>query len=150
KWYGDKPGQLAAIDHYDRRDGVYGELDVPVPALAKYSDYNLNLIAQTYFENFNIYVPWVPFESRGAGGSTVPLPDFGSQAASTSGAALDFSQFFQQAGSIGDLASITGPQGFGTQQYLPAGQALPYTINFSNPANAQTSTGQIQIVTQLD
>jgi VCBS repeat-containing protein len=150
KWYGDTPGQLAPIDHYDIRQGDYGELDVPVPALAQYSTYNLNLSDPTYLENFNVYVPWVPFESRGAGGSTVTLPDFGSQAASTTGAALDFSQFFQLAASVGDLASITGPQGYGTQQYLPVGQALPYTINFANPSTSQTSPGQIQIVTKLD
>jgi CARDB len=150
KWYGDKPGTLAPIDHYDKRDGDYGELDVPVPALAQYSSYNLNLSDPTYLENFNVYVPWIPFDQRGAGGSTVTLPDFGSQAASATGAALDFSQYFQQTGSVGDLASITGPQGFGSEQFLPTGQPLPYAINFANSSTSQTRPGQIQIVTKLD
>ncbi|WP_334407672.1 Ig-like domain-containing protein [Bradyrhizobium sp. AZCC 2289] len=149
KWYGDQPGQIGAIDHIDRRLGRLGELDIPVPALAQYSTYDLQLSHPTYLENFNIYVPWIPFEKRGAGGGTVTLPEFGSQAAST-GTALDFSNFFQKASSIGDLASITGPQGFGSAQYLPAGQALPYTINFANPPTSQTNPGEIRIVTKLD
>src|SRR5204863_2433352 len=121
KWYGDTPSQLGAIDHWElRRDPDCGlEELIPVPALAQYSTYDLHLSHPTYLENFNVYMPWIPFEDRGAGGSTVALPEFGSQAASTNGAALDFSQYFQQAASVGDLASITGPQGFGDQQFLP-------------------------------
>ena len=33
----------------------------------QFSDYNLGLSSPTNFEAFNIYVPWVPFEDRGAG-----------------------------------------------------------------------------------
>src|SRR5262249_138579 len=89
-------------------------------------------------------------EDRGAAGGTVALPEFGSLAASTSGTALDFSHYFQQTASVGDLATITGPQGFGTQQFIPTGQALPYTINFANSHTAQTEPGEIRIVTKLD
>jgi YD repeat-containing protein len=152
KWYGSTPGQIGAIDHYDDRFSELCGLEeaIPVPALAQYSTYNLDLSHPTYLENFNVYVPWVPFEDRGAAGGTVAVPEFGSLAASTTGSALDFSQYFQQTGAVGDLATITGPQGFGTQQFIPSGQALPYTINFANSDTAQTEPGEIRIVQKLD
>src|SRR4029077_19817771 len=39
--------------------------------------------------------------------------------------------------------------GAGSQDYVPVGQPLPYTIQFSNPSST-TTVGQVRIVSQLD
>ncbi|RUZ17283.1 CARDB domain-containing protein, partial [Mesorhizobium sp. M7A.F.Ca.CA.001.09.1.1] len=150
KWYGDQPGTLAPIDHVEIRQNDCYYLEVPVPALSKYSDFDLGLSQRTYFENFNVFVPWIRFEQRGAGGSTVALPEFGSLAGSSELSPLDFSRYYQRAAAVGELASITGPQGVGNEQFLPAGAALPYSVRFENPQNASARPGEIRIVTKLD
>ncbi|RUY63435.1 hypothetical protein EN962_33885, partial [Mesorhizobium sp. M7A.F.Ca.CA.001.09.2.1] len=94
KWYGDQPGTLAPIDHVEIRQNDCYYLEVPVPALSKYSDFDLGLSQRTYFENFNVFVPWIRFEQRGAGGSTVALPEFGSLAGSSELSPLDFSRYY--------------------------------------------------------
>src|SRR5262249_30997466 len=48
------------------------------------------------------------------------------------------------------LATLAGPQGFGADQFLPAGVPLPYTINFENDPHASSTVGQVQVVTKLD
>ena len=40
---------------------------VPVPALQRFTDYDLGLSRPTHFEAFRIYVPWMAWDSRGAG-----------------------------------------------------------------------------------
>ena len=59
QWYGDTPNQMAPLA------GTYNAN--PLPALANFADYNLNAAAPTTFENFRVYVPWIPFEERGSG-----------------------------------------------------------------------------------
>src|SRR5262249_45162353 len=84
-WYGDKPGTLAPIDGTTANGN-------PIPAIPTFDQYNLNLTAPTAFEAFRVYVPWIPFEDRGAG-----LPaDFqinGAPAAALGVDPLDLSRF---------------------------------------------------------
>ncbi len=47
----------------------------------------------------------------------------------------------------GDPNDLIGPAGFGAPGYVPAGQALPYTIQFTNDATA-TAPVQVVVVTE--
>ncbi len=49
-----------------------------------------------------------------------------------------------------ERATIIGPLGQGPTQFLPIGQALPYTIQFASPPNASSTAGEVRVVTQLD
>ena len=129
-----------------------GEYDstVPIPALQTLSQYNLNLTSPTAFEAFNIYVPWIPFEDRGAGlpadyQINGPVPN-----ASDPFATLNFANYFSNPGAVATSVSLTGPQTDATMGFLPAAAALPYTVNFQNNPTAGTYVNSITIVTQLD
>ncbi|WP_346658742.1 Ig-like domain-containing protein [Bradyrhizobium sp. 143] len=148
-WYGDTPDAIAPISYYDHREDIdLGlSLDVPVPALASYADYNLGLSHQTYFQNVNVYTAWVPFAQRGAG---LVIPDPASSSASSALSPLDFSELLRKAAGDGQLAVISGPQGYGATNLVPAATDLPYSISFENPSTSSTRPGEIQIVTKLD
>ena len=133
RWYGhdDRPCMAAdrVLRSSARATATTGE--IPVPALPSFDDYDLGLSQPTHFEAFRVYVPWMPFEERGAG-----LPaDFQINGPEpVDGDAfvpLDLSRYFQTPTASG-LASITGPQTVDTDGWLPAEQALPYTVNFAN------------------
>jgi subtilase family serine protease len=150
-WYGHEDNQLAQLDGMDGRDSLecaYGE--IPVPSLPEFEDYNLGLTNPTHFEAFRIYVPWLPFENRGAG---LPV-DFQINGPQAVGGdefqALDFSSLFETSGEVDRLASLTGPSTIETGGWLPAAQTLPYTINFENAEQASRYVSQIQVVTELD
>ena len=149
--YGHEQDLLAEIEKWDLRQSDCFSGAVPIPALPTFDDYDLALTQPTHFEAFRIYVPWVRFDDRGAG-----LPaDFqiSGPAEPVGGdefAVLDFSQYFQQEGVVGRLASLTGPQTFDTQGWLPVGQPLPYTIGFENAEDASRYVNEIRVVTQLD
>ena len=148
--YGNNASLTAPLAGEDPRmsDAYVG--DVPIPALPTFSQYDQHLSTPTTFEAFNIYVPWVPFEDRGAG-----LPaDFQINGPSPAGAdpfaSLDFSNYFSSPGAAATTASLTGPQTYDTAGFLPADTALPYTVNFNNAPAASTYVNQVTIVTQLD
>ena len=97
-----------------------------------------------------IYSPWVPFENRGAALPADflingPEPVDGDEFAS-----LNFANYFAQPANRSGLASMTGPQTLETMGWLPAREALPFTVKFENAAAASTHANQIEIVTQLD
>ncbi|MBN8490904.1 MAG: LEPR-XLL domain-containing protein, partial [Burkholderiales bacterium] len=148
--YGHDQYKLAEIEYWDQRESDCYTGEVPVPAIPEFEDYNLNLTAPTHFEAFRVYVPWMPFESRGAG---IP-PEFqisgpeevGGEAFVT----LDFGKYLKGSAGEGRLASITGPQTMDTGGWLPIDQALPYTVNFENSTSASGFVNEVQIVTQLD
>ena len=58
--------------------------------------------------------------------------------------AVDFSDLFQEAANLGQLASLSGPTGFGPEQFLPTGERLPYTIRFENPETAAAVPSEIR------
>lgn len=142
QWYGHDPDQLADVDHIDEHGNR-------VPVMPSFEDYDLGLSRPTHFEAFRVYVPWIPFEDRGAG-----LPA-GFQIGGVGGggggeaAPLDFSAYFEGAAGTA-LASITGPLTVDTGGFVPTAQPLPYTVGFQNDPDASTQPGEIRIVTQLD
>ena len=150
KLYGNDTYKLAEIEFWDQRKSDCYEGEVPVPAIPEYEDYNLNLSTPTHFEAFRVYVPWMPFESRGAG---IP-PEFQISGPEEVGGdpfeVLDFGKLLQGSEGEGRLASITGPQTFDTAGWLPIDQPLPYTVNFENSSSSSRYVNEVQIVTQLD
>src|SRR5262249_23807052 len=47
-------------------------------------------------------------------------------------------------------AAINGPLAYGPNQFLPLGQALPFTVQFQNGAGASSTVGEVRVVQQLD
>ena len=126
------------------------ESGTPIPALQTLSEYNLNLTEPTNFEAFNIYVPWVPFEDRGAALPADYQIDGPAPNAADPFAGLNFSSYFSNPGAVATSVSLTGPQTDLTNGFLPGNTQLPYTINFQNNAGSGSYVNQITIVTQLD
>ncbi|MFO7898428.1 MAG: CARDB domain-containing protein, partial [Planctomycetota bacterium] len=143
EWYGHDPDQLADVDYIDKHGN-------PVPELPTFHEFDLGLSRPTHYEAFRVYVPWIPFEDRGAG---LP-PDFQIPGIPAAGedepAPLDFSGYFESEAGHRGLASITGPLTVDTGGFVPTGQPLPYTIHFQNAAGATTRPAEIRIVTELD
>src|SRR5262249_22164258 len=111
KWYGDIPNTVGTAD--------------PPPASA----YDLHQSRPTHFEAFNVYVPFTsPILGTADPGASdqvfTPPPDF--------------SRFFNMPGTVTPHVSLTGPTGYGPRQFLPLGQALPYTIQFENARDASS------------
>ena len=130
QWYGSPP---TTVTPYLTTGNGSEQAAVP-PA----SDYDLNESQPTHYEGFDVYV-WYANQFGAAhpenpGYVNVTQPNL--------------AQFLQ--GSAGGGATMTGPVGYGSQQFIPLGQPLPYTVQFGNPSTASASPGQIQIVTQLD
>ena len=143
EWYGDTPGVAAPLRGYDHRETETDAYDVPIPALPQFADYDLGLSHQTYFQTFNVFSPFL-------GGDVTALPDFGSDATTGNLSPLDLGRFLQEVAAAGQAAAMIGPQGYGDQQFLPAGQALPYQVRFQNPSSASGTVSEVRIVTQLD
>lgn len=124
--------------------------EIPVPALPEFEDFDLGLSNPTQFEAFRIYVPWMAFDQRSSGlpadfQVNGPAPVDGSEFQ-----ALDFSQLLAGEAQTQRLASISGPQTFDTEGWLPVGQSLPYSISFKNPETASSHVHQIQIASPID
>jgi hypothetical protein len=100
------------------------------------ADFDLGLSHPTHFEAFNIFVPY--------GDAQIDIP------AGASVTPTDFSRFFSASGSENSLATLTGPLGFGEEQFLPVDQALPFSVQFENDPNATVAVGEIRVVVPLD
>ncbi|MDM9385689.1 CARDB domain-containing protein [Chlorogloeopsis sp. ULAP01] len=98
--------------------------------------FDLGLSRKTHVQSFNVYVPFGEARVDLPQGVSVPPPNFAS--------------FFNAAGTTSNLATLTGPVGFGAENIVPLGAALPYTIRFENAATASTAVGEVRIVTKLD
>ncbi|MCC5624358.1 hypothetical protein [Nostoc sp. CHAB 5715] len=98
--------------------------------------YDLGLSQKTHAQSFNVYVPFGDARVELPQGVAVPPPSFGS--------------FFNSAVTTSNLATLTGPLGYGMENIIPVGTALPYTIRFENAAAADSNVGEVRIVTKLD
>ncbi len=130
----------------DDGSGPYLQANTP-PA----SMYDLQASQPTHFEAFNVYVPYANDFDAGPGdddsaGSDVTHPE---NPNFVTVAPPNLTQYLSATAAQGQ-DTITGPYGFGVQQFVPVGHALPYTIQFANPAGASSTTNQIQIIEQLD
>ena len=98
--------------------------------------YDLGLSQKTHAQSFNVYVPFGEARVELPQGVAVPPPSFGS--------------FFNATVTTSNLATLTGPLGYGMENIIPVGTALPYTIRFENAAAADSNVGEVRIVTKLD
>jgi hypothetical protein len=148
-WYGHDESLTYPDMSYEKRRSDCYEGGIPVPAVSTFDQYDLGLSSPTHFESFRVYVPWIPFQDRGAG-----LPaDFqvnGPQPVDGSAfSPLDLTRYLQ--GNAGQgLASITGPQTVDTGGWLPLKESLPYTVNFANASTSTQRVAEVRIVTPLD
>ena len=123
---------------------------MPVPALPEFADYDLGLSKPTHFEPFRIYVPWMPFDERGAGCPPTSRSTGRSRSMAIRSPRSISARFSMRRGRSGRLASITGPQTLETAGWLPGQAELPYSIGFENAAGSGKYVNEIRIVTQLD
>ncbi|MGB3638029.1 MAG: putative Ig domain-containing protein, partial [Rivularia sp. (in: cyanobacteria)] len=100
------------------------------------TQFDKQLSGVTHTSAFNVYVPFKDAKLELPGGVSVPPPSFNS--------------FFSAVGSTSELANLTGPIGFGDENFVPLDTQLPYTINFENAATASGAVGEVRIVTKLD
>lgn len=142
-WYGHDADQLAEVA------GVNPNAN-PIAALPDFSDYDPGMAQQTYFDVFEVYVPWIPFEDRGNG---LPAdfqisgvePEAGEQFAN-----LDLSSYLDDDASASGLAALLGPFTGETGGYLPAGAELPYSVQFQNDPQSAAYVNEVRVVTALD
>lgn len=165
RWYGEDGQGLSPLDlgleglHGPGRDHRMNDayhLDVPVPALADFEDYDLGFSRETRFQDFRVFVPWVGFEDRGAG---LP-PDFQVTGEGLSGSiapvdgedfqVLDFTEFYEQSGVAGRLASLTGPITIESGGYVPVGAPLPYSVDFRTDSEAAGFVHELRVLSELD
>jgi hypothetical protein len=128
KWYGNDDSLVSPFldppGNYDK---------APAPAT---NPYDLGLTDPTHFEAFNTWIDRASFFPTGR----FILPP----------APPAFTSLFSVKGAIGQLATLSGPDGYGDGNFVPVGQPLPYTINFANAASAPAAVGEVRIVSQLD
>ena len=91
----------------------------------------------THFEAFNVYVPFRDARLDVPETVEVPLPDYGSL--------LD-----ETAAGFGRLATLTGPQVFNAEQWLPTDYRLPYTVRFETANTAPSTAAEVRVIAQLD
>ena len=101
-------------------------------ALPSASTFDLQLSHPTHFEAFKITVGQ-PLDTSVAAPPTSSLADF-----------------FGLTAAASESITMTGPSGYGGDNFVPASTPLPYSIQFSSPVGGQGPESQIQIVDQLD
>ncbi len=141
-WYGENPNETTSVAGFN----VHAN---PIAVTPTQSQFNLNAQEPTNFEDFNVYVPWVPYAQRANLPPTFQI-DGVQEVSAQNPDALDLSQFVNPGAQDAGLASMTGPFSTATNGFIPAGQPLPFTVNFQNDPQATTEPGQIRITTQLD
>ncbi len=144
-WYGNDPTQTTPYIGTGTGTGYSADSGYPYNAQYLFAEpppasaYNLNESQPTHFEAFDVYVPYTnyfgTFDPQNPAYVTPQAVSFASQLSAT--------------GTQG-AAQITGPYGYGPQEFIPEAQPLPYTIQFANPSSATTAVSQVQIVEQLD
>lgn len=127
RWYGHEDGRVLPPGGHP--------LGLPLPDPATF---DLGVSHATHQEAFQVYVP---FSNR--------MGSCGNPPTNGNVTPPDLEQFFADAGQTGGLARLEGPQAYGSEQFVPVGQRLPYTIRFDSPASP-VSTHEIRIVSQLD
>src|SRR5262249_55473716 len=108
----------------------------------------------TYTESFDVFSPGCDDpadcgEATGGNDATATDPGFTSLASSSNLSPLDLQAIFDQS-AVSTGAILTGPTGYGGQQFVPAEMPLPYTLRFSNPSDATSDANQIRIEVTLD
>ena len=142
EWYGDDPALEVAIARLDLRESQnVPPLDIPVPELPVFEDYDLGLSNATQFQTYNVFAPWLDGDT---------LAEVGSDASTGDLTPLDLGRYLQEIEAAGRDAAVVGPQGYGEAQYLPASTPLPYEVRFSVADGGSQPVGEVRVVTQLD
>ncbi len=127
---------LSFFDHvrswYGNDPGLIGSANPPTR-----SEFDLGLSHPTRFESFWVYVPFADVRPDIPASAPVLPPQLEQL---LEGIAAD----------TGVRATMQGPFGYGDEQWLPAAERLPYTIQFENPASSRDHVSELRIVTQLD
>ena len=142
QWYGNNMNQTAPVASFN----IHGN---PVATLPTAGQFNLNAQMPTSFEDFNVYVPWLAWDQRAnlpPSFQITSVQDVNGQPVIP----LDLSQYLHSGAQDAGLASMTGPFTAETNDFIPTGQPLPFTVNFQNDPTATTSPGTIRITTRLD
>ncbi len=141
-WYGNDPDATSPVAYYNDHGN-------PVATPPTLSQFDLDALSPTNFEDFNVYVPWLSWESR----ADLP-PSFQiTSVQEVNGVPvipLDLDQYIDNGGQDAGLASMTGPFTAEDDGFIPGGQPLPFTVNFQNDPQSSTEPGEIRITTQLD
>ena len=122
----------------------------PVPELPTFDDYDLGLDLNTHFQTMRVYVPWVPFDKRGAG---IPA-DYQIRGITPNDEdvffPLNLQEYYDQEGSNVGAVSQTGPFTLETGGFVPINEPLPFTINFQNDPNTTRDANEVRVVVPLD
>ncbi len=156
-WYGNNPdlmytGGVPQPTFTSDSLGFFGILNAPtaVPGLPTFDQYNLGLSLPTTFQAFDVYVPWVSFESRAAG---IPA-DYAISGITPNDTQhffpLNLDQFYATSGAYAGAASISGPFTTDTGGFVPTSQPLPFTVNFQNDPAATTYSHEVRVTVPLD
>ncbi len=144
-WYGDAPNTIAPLIGFDHRESLLCDsCDIPVPKTATLADFDLGLSHPTYLESVDVFSP---LTAAGTDATVDPL--FASLASSNTLTALDLQALFAKSAQTSG-ATITGPSGYGTSQFVPADVPLPYTVGFANPTDSTTAANEVRVSTVLD
>ncbi len=135
-WYGDDPSLIET--------GVDPNNPPVIAPIPSSSFFNLNATSPTVSEAFNVYVRQI---SDPDDIIEIYFPDLANPAPAQ---AADINQFLASAGASGQGATLIGPTAYGSDQFLPVGQNLPYTVQFQNSGTATSPVEEVRIVTQLD
>ncbi|MGB7378807.1 MAG: putative Ig domain-containing protein, partial [Rivularia sp. (in: cyanobacteria)] len=100
------------------------------------NDFDKELTQVTHSQAFNVYVPFRKARVDLPPTVDVPRPSF--------------DKFFNVDGVNNELASITGPIGYGEENFIPLNAQLPYTINFETSSTSTSAVGEVRIVSKLD
>ena len=144
QWYGNDPTQKSPyigsrfVDNQDEPGDIVTGNAPPASA------FDLQQSSPTHTESFTVYVNYSNDYDQDADtdSSNPEDPNF------VPVQPPNFSPFFAGGADSGQ-AQLIGPFGYGSQNFVPTGQPLPYTVEFTNPSTTAT-VGQIRIVSQLD
>ena len=151
QWYGSTPNTLSKYIGTGTDTTTAGRGRAPMsrrtrrPRATSIS----NASQPTHYEAFYVYVPYANDFDQGEednpdSDETHPEnPNF------INVAAPNFAPFFKAPARSGQ-ASINGPLGFGSQQFVPLGQPCLTPFNSQNAPAASSTVGEVRIVSQLD
>jgi len=129
---GDLPAFFEKVREWYGHDPQRKGGSSPPPRAA----FDLGLSHPTDYEAFKIYVPYGEAQIDIPPNAKPRPPSFGS--------------FFNAAGFTSELATMTGPLGFGSDNFVPVDTPLPYQVRFENDADAGGPVSEIRVLIQLD
>ena len=162
RWYGHDAGRLVDTEANPPRFSAdslsgFGLLDNPNPVaqMPRFESRDRGLERATHFQAMKVYVPWVPFERRGQG---IPA-DY-----QVDGIVLNDDQpffplnlgdeFDQSRRTVGgdsmNGVSMVGPFTLETGGFVPAGEPLPFTVDFQNAPSSTRDANRVRVVVPLD